>query len=162
MEQATETTTPIAPPRTDTFAHAHTVAGAVISYLGTDEVPFAVEIEEDFPSGWRVHLKFRETRAAGLLAFAALVDVPVTRATTEFGIHLDAYARIESVEVRGSALVSPPIAAQLEHQPGSAEPNPEPAAEETPAVQPVPLGASVLATVPAITPVTGDTADGGQ
>lgn len=149
MQQATEATTTTAPPRTDTFAHAHTVAGAVIAELGADQHPFAVELEEDFPSGWRAHLKFRQSRAQGLMAFAALVDVPVTRSVLEYGIHLEALVRIEDVEVRGSALVSPDTAAQLAGEPTPVDPVPE-----TEAAPLVPLGASVLASVPAITPVT--------
>ncbi|WP_328439314.1 hypothetical protein OHA71_23545 [Streptomyces sp. NBC_00444] len=144
MNQATQTPAPTQ--RTDSFQHAHTIAGAIASQL--EHAPFAVEIEEDFPSGWRVHLKFRETRAAGLLAFAALVDVPVTRANSAFGVHLEAYARVEGIEVRGSALVSPDTAAQLDGQHTPGEPSPEAAA----AAQPVPLGASVLAYVPAVSP----------
>ncbi len=147
MEQATATTT------TDTFAHAHHVAGLVVAELGVDQLPFAVELEEDFPAGWRIHLKFRETRARGLLAFASAFDVPITRADTAFGIHLDAFMRVEDVEVRGSALVSPDTAARL-----TGEPTPVRPAPEVKAVQPVPLGDSVRVAVPAVTPVTA--ADG--
>jgi len=145
VEQATAPTNTT--PR-DEFQHANTIAGTIVTSL--EQRPFAVEIEEDFPSGWRVHLKFRETRAAGLFEFAALVDVSVTRADTTGGVYLDAIARIETVEVRGSAVVSAARAAELEGQPAPL-PTPEP---ETPsAAQPVPLGSSVLAQVPAITPV---------
>lgn len=160
MDQATQTTTPTAPvQRTDAFAHAHTVAGAVMAQLSSQVLPFAVEIGEDFPSGWRVHLKFRETRAAGLLGLAALVDVPVNRAVTTFGIHLDVFARIEGIEVRGSAIVSPRAEAELLGEPVPIEPPPSAAAEEMPAVQPVPLGGSVLAHVPAIAPVRPPTTE---
>lgn len=153
MEQATATTT-TAPPRTDTetFAHAHTVAGGVVAELGMDQMPFAVELEEDFPAGWRVHLKFRPSKARGLLALAVLVDVPVTRAVLEYGIHLEALARIEDVEVRGSVLVSPDMAARLEGEPTPVAPALVP--EAVPAAEPpVPLGDSVLAQVAAIVPV---------
>ncbi|MEV0478043.1 hypothetical protein [Streptomyces prunicolor] len=156
MDKATATTT-TAPPRTDTFAHAHAVAGVVVAELGETQMPFALELEEDFPSGWRIHLKFRQSRAEGLFAFAALVDVPVTRAVLEYGIHLEALVRIEDVEVRGSALVSPDVAAQLEGEPTPVDPMPMPEPEAAP---PVPLGASVLAAVPAITHV--EVADGGE
>ncbi|MEU9149159.1 hypothetical protein AB0D59_01060 [Streptomyces sp. NPDC048417] len=152
MEQAIEPFTDIAPPR-DAFDHALAVAGAVVAPLGTDQRPFALEIEEDFPKGYRAHLKFRETRGEGLLAFAALADVPVTRADTAFGVFLDAIARIEGIEVRGSAMVSPSQAARLE---GQRAPLPEPPAT----VAPVALGASVLAMVPAVTPVPSLATDG--
>lgn len=146
MEQATAPTT--TPPPPDEFQHANTIAGTVVTSL--EQRPFAVEVEEDFPAGWRVHLKFRESRAAGLFAFAALVDVPVTRADTEYGVYLDAIARVETVEVRGSAVVSAARAAELEGQ-SAPLPTTEP---ETPSAEPsVPLGASVLAQVPAVTPV---------
>jgi len=146
MEQATAPTT--STPRADEFQHANALAATIVTQL--TQRPFAVEIEEDFPSGWRVHLKFREARAAGLFAFAALVDVPVTRAETTFGVHLDAIARVEDVEVRGSALVTPAQAADLEGQPA---PLPEPMAATPSGEPPMPLGASVLAQVPVITPV---------
>ncbi|MFF6985650.1 hypothetical protein [Streptomyces sp. NPDC010273] len=158
MDQATATTT-TTPPRTNTnsFAHAHAVAGFVVAELG-NELPFAVELDEDFPAGWRAHLKFRQSRARGLLSFAALVDVPVTRAIVQYGIHLEVLVRIEDVEVRGSALVSPETEAELEGEATSAEPAPDadPDAEAEDeagleSVQPVPLGSSVLASVPAIT-----------
>jgi hypothetical protein len=144
VEQATQAATP---QPTDTFAHAHTVAGALIAQLSSDELPFAVELDTDFPSGWRVHLKFRANQGRGLLSFAALVDVPVTRATTSFGIHLDAYARVEDIEVRGSALLNPREMAALDAQQLTSAPAP---ATSEAAVQPVPLGASVQAQVPAV------------
>ena len=153
MEQATATTTTelkAVAPETHAFQQAHTIASAVTARLA--QLPFAVEIEEDFPSGWRVHLKFRQTRAEGLMELAALVDVPVTRATTEFGIHLEAYARVEDVEVRGSALVSTSLADELLQQ--TPQPDPVPAADTDPAPSvPIPLGASVLAHTVAISPV---------
>lgn len=166
MEQATATTT-ATPPRT--FAHANAIAGFVVSELG-DQLPFAVELDEDSPAGWTVHLKFRQSRAAGLLAFAALVDVPVTRAVVKHGIYLEALVRIKEVEVRGSALVSPATAADLEGEAASTEPAPDAEAQiDTQAepegeavsetVQSVPLGSSVLASVPAITLVEAAAGD---
>lgn len=154
MEQATQTTAP-APtaqePRPPTFDDAHAVVPLVVTPL--EQQPFAVETEEDWPSGYRVHLKFRETRGAGLLEFAALVDVPVTRADTAFGTHLDAITRVRGIEVRGSALVSPWEADRL-----LGTPTPEPmrsalAAADQAAAQPVPLGTSTLADLPAIVSV---------
>lgn len=149
MEQATAHTHSPAPVLA-TFQHAHDVVGRIVPYL--ERQPFAVEIEEDWPSGWRAHLKFRETRGAGLLELASLLDVPVTSASTAFGVHLDAIARIEDVEIRGSALVSPEEAARLEGESVPARAQAAPA-EEAPAAQPVPLGSSVLAEMPAIVSV---------
>jgi hypothetical protein len=150
VDQATQVTAPAAstPPRTGTFQHAHAIAGDIVTQLA--QLPFAVEVEEDWPSGWRVHLKFREQRAAGLFAFASFVDVPVTRAQTTFGVHLDAIVRFETVEVRASALVSPAQAAELT---GQAVSEPTPDASTSSVQQPVPLGDSVLARVQAVTPI---------
>ncbi|MCX4974275.1 hypothetical protein [Streptomyces sp. NBC_00620] len=154
MEQATQTTAP-APtaqePRPPTFDDAHAVVPLVVNPL--EQQPFAVETEEDWPSGYRVHLKFRETRGAGLLEFAALVDVPVTRADTAFGTHLDAITRVRGIEVRGSALVRPWEADRL-----LGTPTPEPmrsalAAADQAAAQPVPLGTGTPADLPAIVSV---------
>ncbi|MEU1496108.1 hypothetical protein [Streptomyces sp. NPDC005732] len=147
MDQAIATT-PTDTPR-DAFQHAHAVVGAIIPLL--DQRPFAVEIEEDWPAGFRVHLKFRETRAVGLLEFATLVDVPVTRAETAFGIHLDAIARIENVEVRGSAIVSSTEAALLEG--ASAPESTALTPDATAPAQAATLGSSVLAELPAIVSV---------
>ncbi|WP_405925476.1 hypothetical protein [Streptomyces sp. NBC_00035] len=163
MEQATQTTAP-APtaqePQPPTFEDAHAVIPLVV--LPLEQKPFAVETGEDWPSGWRVHLKFRETRGAGLLEFAALVDVPVTRADTAFGTHLDAITRIRGIEVRASALVSPWEADRLL---GTRTPEPTPTvqAEDQAAAHPVPLSTSTLAELPAIMSVlTPNTTPGAE
>jgi hypothetical protein len=146
VEQATAPTT--AAPQLADFQHATELVCRILPLL--EQQPFAVELEEDWPSGRpgrRVHLKFRETRGAGLLELAALLDVAVTTTETAFGVHLDAIARIEDVEVRGSALLSPPEAARLK---ASAAPAPAPKAPAQAAARPVPLGSSVLAALPAI------------
>ncbi|MDX2696235.1 hypothetical protein [Streptomyces ipomoeae] len=121
MEQATEPTTTAAPaevrtpdPQRLAFQHTHMVSGDIVHRLAVQ--PFAVEIEEDFPSGWRVHLKFRSHQTAGLLDFARLVSVPVTHAVTEFGMHVECLARIGDVELRASALLSQAAAAALTKQ----------------------------------------------
>ncbi|MFE1925848.1 hypothetical protein ACFW91_25155 [Streptomyces asoensis] len=147
MEQATQATTPTAStqdrqhPAPGSFEHASALAAATFAPLTVK--PFAVEIAEDFPSGWRIHFKYRDSRAAGLFEFAAAVDVAVTRADTAFGVHLDAIARCEGLELHASALTSCAQADDLQD-----------GITATPAaVQPVALGASVLAQVPVITPV---------
>ncbi|MFD5708737.1 hypothetical protein ACFWGV_21730, partial [Bacillus subtilis] len=121
MEQATVPAT--APEQLAAFHHAIAVVARTVPLLDVERQPFAVEIEEDWPSGHRVHLKFRETRGAGLLELAALLGVAVTSTVTTFGVHLDAIARVEDIEVRGSALVSPLEAARLE---GASAPAPAP------------------------------------
>ncbi|MGW5736960.1 MULTISPECIES: hypothetical protein [Streptomyces] len=142
MEQA-PTPTPA------TFQHATAIVRQVIPLLDPEQRPFAVEVEEDWPTGWRAHLKFRELRAAGLLQFAALLGVPVAKTQTAFGVHLDAITRIEDVEVRASALVSPQEAERLE-APAVPAPAPQPPVTVQAAAHPVPLGSSVLAAVPSI------------
>jgi hypothetical protein len=150
VEQATATTAAVPTPRADAFRHALTVAGALIPFL--KQPPLSVEFDDDSASGWRVHLKYAEMRGVGLFEFAALIDVPVTRVTTAFGVHLDAIALIEGIEVRGSALVSLLEAARLEGGPGLEE-VPEAPGEDLRAWDPVPSGSNVLAEMPAIVPV---------
>lgn len=111
MEQATQPTTPTAPvearepaPQRLAFQHAHMVTGDIVNRLAVQ--PFAVEIQEDFPSGWRIHLKFRSAQTAGLLDFARMLTAPVTTAVTQFGVHVECLARLGDVELRASALLS--------------------------------------------------------
>lgn len=132
MEQATQASTPTAAPAADSFEHALAVVATVMASLTPDLRPFAVEVEEDFPAGYRVHLKYRAEGGAGLYELAAVLDVPVTRADTAFGVHLDVIARVRGIEVRGSALISVTQAAVLEGQ--------------SPPI-PVPLSSSVVAEV---------------
>ena len=161
MNQATQATTPAASSEArhqpgampGTFAHAAGVAARVVS--GLQQPPTSVEISEDFPSGYRVHLKYRGARVAGLYEFAASLDIPVTKACTEFGVHLDALTRFETVELHCSALADEDQVDAIEE---ARRPAPEP---QDPAAQPVPLGSSVLAAVPVITP-TAEPADGGD
>lgn len=163
MEQATQPTTSTAPPETRTpddqhaaFQRALRVSGTVVA--GLTVRPFAVEIGEDWPVGWSAHLKFRAERGAGLFEFARLVGARVTRADTSFGVHLDAYTRIDGMEVRGSALVSPIVAAQLVSQPDPIPTSEVDAEDEvvddtvTVLPSPTPLGSSVLAHVAAVSP----------
>ncbi|WP_371579417.1 hypothetical protein [Streptomyces sp. NBC_01314] len=119
--QATQPTTPIASPEVRTpdaqrlaFQHAQMVSGDIVNRLAV--LPFAVETHEDFPSGWRIHLKFRSSQTAGLLDFARLVGVPVTEAVTEFGTHVECLTRMGDVELRASALLSHDEADALKEQ----------------------------------------------
>ncbi|MER7971122.1 hypothetical protein ABTX35_19355 [Streptomyces sp. NPDC096080] len=155
MDQATQPTTPTAPPPADSYQHASDVAASIMADLVAH--PFAVEIENDFPTGWRAHFKYRGSRGAGLYEFAALVDVPVTRADTESGNYLEAITRVKGIEIQGSALVTAEEAARL-----AGEPAPLPADPPTPTA---PLGSSITAYVPAIATVpapaaTADVSDG--
>ncbi|MGW0795134.1 hypothetical protein [Streptomyces sp. NPDC002692] len=147
MEQTTAPATTAPAPR-DSFEHAYAVVGQIVPLLA--QRPFAVQIEEDWPVGWRGHLKFRASEGAGLFEFAALVDIPITRADTSFGVHFDAIAHIEDIEVRASALVTEAEAARLE---GSPAPEPSPAVPDEPQPIEPPPSPSVLAELPAIVPV---------
>lgn len=150
MEQATQATTPTAP-RAGTFAHAATIAAEAVGQL--DPEPFSVHIDQDWPVGWRVSLVFRDDQASGLYALGSLLGAPVTESVVEDGIHLDVCTRVQSIEVAGTALVSPARAAELKGAPAPDSPAPEPATTDTTAAHPVPLGASVLGQVPAVTPI---------
>ncbi|EYT83980.1 hypothetical protein CF54_04205 [Streptomyces sp. Tu 6176] len=116
MDQPTQPTTPPA----DSYAHALAVTATVLADLDPSAQPFAIEIGEDFPSGYRVHLKYRTDSGAGLCELAAVLDAAVTRADIEAGVHLEAIARVQGIEVRGSALLSLDQVAVLEGQPAPA------------------------------------------
>ncbi|MEW2567694.1 hypothetical protein [Streptomyces sp. NPDC047070] len=163
MQQATDQTRVTASPeieapqdrQADLFDHAASLAAWYFRQLTGR--PYATELAEDFPTGYQVHLKFRSNDVAGLLQFAELVDAPVTRATTDFGVHLDVYARIQNVLLRGSALLSCGEAARLDAK----SPRPNPLADattepETVTVQPapevLPLGSISTANQPATAP----------
>ncbi|WP_330339359.1 hypothetical protein [Streptomyces sp. NBC_00557] len=149
MDQATGTT-----PAADSFEHAHAVIGSLITGLAVR--PFAVETEQDFPSGWRVHCKYRAENGVGLYELAAALDVPITRADTAFGVFLDAIARVQGIEVRGSALVSTEQAAEFEGQPAPTTTVPETtttAPAEAATIVPLARATTDAAQVPAVTPV---------
>lgn len=120
MEQVTHSTRPpTAPEAHDSqgtaFQHAHQLTGQLVAKLAV--LPFAVEVQEDFPSGWRVHLKFRHDSLTGLQDTARLTGAPVTSATTEFGMHVECLARIQDVEIRASIMLSGAEAEALEEAP---------------------------------------------
>ncbi|MDT7847252.1 hypothetical protein [Streptomyces justiciae] len=153
MDQATQATTPTAPTYAgdETFAHAAAVATSVIDSLTTDTYPSSVRIEPILPSGWAVTILFLSHQAAGLYAVAAHADVPVTRAVQGEEIHLEVYARVLEVDVRAAVLVTQAQVAQLEGEPTPLDGEPGHTAAVFTA--PVPLGSSVMAGVPAVTPV---------
>ncbi|MEU6376757.1 hypothetical protein [Streptomyces sp. NPDC046909] len=153
MDQATQATTPTAPTYAgdETFAHAAAVAASVVDPLPSDTRPSSVRVEPILPSGWAVTIIFLSHQAAGLYAVAAHVDAPITRAVHGEEIHLEVYARVLEVDIRAAVLVTPTQLAQLEGEPAPLETQPERATDVSAA--PVPLGSSVLAKVPAVTPV---------
>jgi hypothetical protein len=158
VEQATATTPDNPTPKMDAFRYALHIAGTVIPFL--KQPLLAVEFDPDETSGvgWTVHLKYGQQRAAGIFEFAALLDIPVTRATTELGIHLDAITLIQGVEIRGSAFVTESVAARLEGLPCPEE-QPGTPDEGQQASAPV-FSSSPLTELPALVPVVPATAVG--
>lgn len=175
MDKATDATTTTAPHEhttvgDDTFLHAAAVAASIVDPLTPDTRPSSVRIEPNFPSGWAVTILFLSHHAAGLYEVAANTGAPITRAFRDEEIHLEAFVCLKNVDVRAAVLVTPTQAAELEGEHTPAKPLPtraptarveEPPAEDQAATQPVPLGVSVLATVPAVTPVQPQTAEQG-
>lgn len=153
MDQATQATTPTAPAYEgdETFAHAAAVAASVVGPLPADLRPSSVRTDSLLPSGWAVTIIFLSHQAAGLYAVAAHLDVPITRAVHGEEIHLEAYARLQEIDVRAAALVTSAHAAELEGTSAGSRQSPED--PETIVFQPVPLGASVLARAAAVIPV---------
>jgi hypothetical protein len=158
VEQATAATTDSPTPGTDAFRQALHIAGTVIPFLKQPLLAVEFDRDETAGFGWSVHLKYGQQRAAGIFEFAALIDVPVTRATTELGVHLDAIALIQGVEVRGSAFVTESEAARLEGLPCPVE-QPGTPGEEQPASATV-SSSSPLTELPALVPVVPATAVG--
>ncbi|MGW0566135.1 hypothetical protein [Streptomyces tauricus] len=162
MQEATDQTTPAAPPearavqprdrQADAFDHAAALVAWYFRRLSTK--PYSTELTEDFPIGVTAHLKYRDGQADAVLQFAEIAGVPVNRATTAFGLHLEVYVRYDSVLMRASTLVLHGKPWPPDEQ--SAPPNPPTdttatAADETPdtigmrpAPEAMPLGSSVV------------------
>ncbi|WP_217545615.1 hypothetical protein [Streptomyces sp. GbtcB6] len=157
MDQVTETATATAPPR-DSFAHAAAVAAEIVAPLSPP--PFSVHIDQDFPQGWRIVATFRSHEAAGLHELAAHLDVPITEATVTDGIRLEVITRLKDIEICGGAVVTREQAALLAGDPARVDETTAPEAPAAADTQPVPLGASVLAAVPAVIPVQPLNTDG--
>jgi hypothetical protein len=165
VEQATQATTPTASTETTDLANPRTaykrVAGIAqrVTDRLTTVMPNAVEVYREAGAyGIRLHFGLGLTAGRGVLEVAHIADVEATRDPKNL-INSEAWiecrALVEGVHLVARALVTKADADQLMQQ------TPPPAVdEETPAAQPVPLGASVQAHVAAVTPVTA--AGGGQ
>ncbi|MFC8521136.1 hypothetical protein [Streptomyces sp. NPDC057257] len=158
MEQATQATTPTAspepiPPTAEraAYKHASAVLDRIVAKL--DSLPRTAAVVGDL-TGFRLRLNFGTNDPAGVLEFATVADVETKRDEIGSGVWMEARATVEGVPVCAEVLLSVEAAAVFEQQ--TQTPNPAPA----PAAQPVPLGASVLAQVPVVTPVKPGFADG--
>lgn len=156
MEKAIHTVTPAAlssgtqpvAPDHEGVAHALGIAGRLLAQMTV--LPFATEIGDNHP-GWRVHFKFRDSSTRGLLQLAELVDTPVSRAETAFGVHIEARANVEGVEILASTILTAVQAAALDAETSTpaADEQDEPVAEEDEPVDAgpaavVPLGTAIL------------------
>jgi hypothetical protein len=159
VEQATQATTPTASPESsvlnDPRAAYKRVAGIaqrIIDRL-TTVMPNAVEVYREGTYGIRLHFGLGLTAGRGVLEVARIADVEATRDATMAGTEawIECRANVEGVHLVARALLTRADADQLMQRTpplAPAEDDTAPAAD-----QPVPLGASVLATVPAVTPV---------
>lgn len=181
MHQATDASTPAAPPTgrdalRDSYERARILADRLVSGLAT--VPDTVEVHRELGTdvyGIRLHMGTGLAGARAVLAAAALIDSRVTRDAIERmgvadpGVWIECRSAYNGVPVVARALVNSEDATELT-EPFAPHPPVRPAAEDaieetTPegapaAQQPVmPLGSSVIAIVPAVAP---DTAGGGE
>lgn len=115
-------------------------------------------------TGFRVQLNFGTNQPRGVLEFAKIADAEVSRDRSGSGVWLEARATIEDVAVRAEVLLSAEAAAAFDQH--SPPPSPAPADMATApqaSASPVPLGSSVFAQVPTVTPVQPvPAADGAQ
>ncbi|MFJ2007057.1 hypothetical protein [Streptomyces chartreusis] len=150
----TEITEPTNPPTTPdaeraAYKNASELMDRIVDQLKT--LPRSAAVVGDL-TGFRVRLNFGTNDPAGVLEFAVITDTELNRDSTVHGCWLEARATVEGIPVCAEALLSPEAAAVFEQQ--SPPPNPSPDNNAQPSVQRAPLGASVLAQVPAVTPVS--------
>lgn len=167
MEQATQATTPTASAETTALADPRAaykrVAGIAqrITDRLTIVMPNAVEVYREGTYGIRLHFGLGLAAGRGVLEVARIADVEATRDSKSFDDEawIECRAVVDGAHLVARALLTRADADELMQQ----TPPPPPSDEaDTPptAEQPVPLGASVLAHVPAVTPV--ETIGGGQ
>ncbi|MFC8361087.1 hypothetical protein ACFUIY_14590 [Streptomyces griseorubiginosus] len=167
MDQATQATTPtastesrdLADPRA-AYKRVAGIAQRIIDRL-TTVMPNAVEVYREAGAyGIRLHFGLGLTAGRGVLEVARIADVEATRDATFAGSEawIECRANVEGVHLVARALLTKTDADQLMQR----TPAPAPAEDDTPPAvdQPVPLGASVLAQVPAVTPA--EAIGGGQ
>ncbi|MFR0354112.1 hypothetical protein [Streptomyces sediminimaris] len=105
-------------------------------------------------TGFCLRLNFGTNEPKGVLEFAEFADVPATRDENLHGVWMEARANLEGVPVCAEVLLSVEAAAVFEQHNPPPAPGPDDATPPAPAApQPMPLGASVTAYVPAVPPV---------
>ncbi|MEU3507899.1 hypothetical protein ABZ733_08205 [Streptomyces longwoodensis] len=152
MDQATQATTPTAPtesPERSAYKRASATTEGILDQL--TDLPRSVEICAEFADGYGARLHFGSglTAARGVLEVAGITGTEPTRDASAqgLGIYLELHATVEGIPLIARALLNRADADQLLQQ------TPEPAAEQSaPVTPPVPLGTSVLAQVPVVTP----------
>lgn len=153
MEQATQPTTPAAPPETRepepqgaTLLEAHAVAGRIITQLAT--LPRDIDIKREFDGEYSVQI-YWSSDVSGVAAFASWAKTPwhMTPSKSGDAVYAEARSVIDDVHVWAWTLLTKEEAAaaeQLLTAPRiSSATDPVPDVEPAPAV--VPLGASPVA-----------------
>lgn len=155
MEQATQATTPAASnepralaPERAAYQLATKLLDRIVGKLST--LPRQAAVIGDL-DGFRIRMNFGTNDPRGVLEFAAFADVEACRDHSGAGVWLEARATIEDIPVCAEVLLSAEAAAAFDQQ--SPPPHPSPDDDAPTVVTPVALGASVLANVPAVTPV---------
>lgn len=180
MHQATDASTPTAPPTgrdalPGSYERARILADRLVSGLAT--VPDTVEVHRELGTdvyGIRLHMGTGLAAARAVLAAAALIDSRVTRdaidrvGVADPGVWIECRSAYSGVPVVARALVNSQDAAELT-EPFAPHPPVQPVEdavkeavpEGAPAAQQsvMPLGSSVIAIVPAVAP---DAAGGGE
>jgi len=130
------------------YKQASAVTDRIVDKLKT--LPRSAAVIGDL-TGFRIRLNFGTNDATGVLQFAEIADTEASRDHNGFGVWLEARATVEGIPVCAEVLLSEEAAAVFEQT--TTLPTSETAADSAPAIQPVALGDSVLARVPAVTPV---------
>lgn len=156
MDQATQPTTPTAstePGPLDSEHAAYQRAAELLHRIvgKLTVLPRTASVVGDL-DGFRLRLNFGTNDPKGVLEFAAIADVEATRDHSSGGVWFEARATVEDVPVCAEVLLSDEAAAVFGEQTPPPAPGPDDTTPQERA-QPVPLGASVLALVPAVTPV---------
>jgi len=142
MDEATQATTPTASTTLTTdrasYQRAAAVATRIVGRLAV--FPRAVETYADFTGhAIRLHFGTGLTAGRGVLETADIADTEVTRDESTYGVFVECTTTIEGIPLVARALLTQDDADEL--------------MQKTPTPQPVRLGASVLAHVPAVTAV---------
>jgi hypothetical protein len=161
VEQATQATTPTASTENTALADPRAaykrvagIADRIIDRL-TTVMPNAVEVyREAGVYGIRLHFGLGLTAGRGVLEVARIADVEAARDSRSFADEawIECRTIVDGVHLVARALTTKPDADQLMQQTPPPAPD-EPDAQPAEGQQPVPLGTSVLAHVPAVTPV---------